>query len=39
MSVYVLLTLFNELERRDKMRGLPNMLLSFATSLMIPNIT
>ena len=26
MSVYVLLNLLNELEKRDKMRGLPSIL-------------
>ena len=26
MSAHVLLILFNELEKRDKMRGLPNIL-------------
>ena len=29
MSAYVLLNLSNELEKRDKMRGLPSMLSLF----------
>ena len=32
MSVHVLLNLLNELEKRDKMRGLPSILSLFATS-------
>ena len=33
MSAHVLLNLFNELGKRDKMRGLPSILSLFATSL------
>ena len=33
MSAHVLLNLLNELEKRDKMRGLPSILSLFATSL------
>ena len=33
MSAHVLLYLFNELGKSDKMRGLPNILSLFATSL------
>ena len=32
MSAHVLLNLLNELEKRDKMRGLPSILSLFATS-------
>ena len=33
MSAHVLLTLLNELRKRDKMRGLPSIYLFFTTSL------
>ena len=33
MSAHVLLNLFNKLGKSDKMRGLPIILLLFATSL------
>ena len=33
MSAHVLLNLLNELRRRDKMRGLPSILLLFRKSL------
>ena len=33
MSAHVLLNLLNELRKRDKMRGLPNIFFFFATSL------
>ena len=33
MSAHVLLNLLNELGKRNKMRGLPNILSLFATSL------
>ena len=33
MSAHVLLTLLKELGKSDKMRGLPSILLLFATSL------
>ena len=33
MSAHVLLNLLSELGKRDKMRGLPNVLYLFATSL------
>ena len=33
MSANVLLNLLNELGKRDKMRGLPNIFIFFATSL------
>ena len=33
MSVHVLLTLLNLLQKRDKMRGLPSILSLFVTSL------
>ena len=33
MSAQVLLNLLNELRKTDKMRGLPNILSIFATSL------
>ena len=33
MSTHVLLNLFNELRKRDKMQGLPSTLFIFATSL------
>ena len=33
MSVHVLLNLLNELGKRDKMRGLSNILSPFLTSL------
>ena len=33
MSAHVLMNLFNELRKRDKMRGLPSILSFFATSL------
>ena len=33
MSTHVLLNLVNELEKSNKMRGLPNILSIFATSL------
>ena len=32
MSDHVLLNLFNELGKRDKMRGLPSIYIFFATS-------
>ena len=34
MSAHVLLNLLNNLEKGDKMRGLPSILSIFATSLM-----
>ena len=33
MSAHVLLNLLNKMEKSDKMRGLPSILLLFATSL------
>ena len=33
MSAQILLNLLNELEKRDKIRGLPSILSLFATSL------
>ena len=33
MSAHVLLNLLNKLGKRDKMRGLPQHFISFATSL------
>ena len=33
MSAHILLNLLNELGKRDKMRGLPSILLFFAASL------
>ena len=33
MSAHVLLSLLNELGKRDKMRGLPSIFISFARSL------
>ena len=35
MSAHVLLNLFNELGKRDKMRGLPSILSLFARVLFI----
>ena len=39
MSAHVLLNLLNELEKRDKMRGLLSILSLFATSLIKFNNT